>query len=638
MKNKIILLLLSTISISNALLAQSALLNAEKMAATVLFSNPDSLTYSKESNKLARWDYETGVILNAFENLWLQTGEGKYYKYIQKIMDSFICDDGTIRTYNAEEYNLDNIAQGRLCITLYQVTGKEKYKHAADKLREQLRAQPRTTEGGFWHKKKYPYQMWLDGLYMAEPFYAQYEVLFSKNLVDLDDVVNQFVWVEKHSRDEKTGLLYHGWDETKKQKWANSTTGCSANFWGRSVGWYGMALADVIEYIPENYERRKELIAIFQRLALAIKNVQDKNSGVWYQVLDKGSEKGNFLEASASSMFVYALAKGVRLDVLDKKYLEVAKRGYQGILKKFISENANGSINLEKTVSVGSLSDTKDGSFAYYTSEPTRQNDLKGVGPFINASLEIERAVEVETLRATSPQKTVVVDYFFNNEYRKGFDGNLERYHYTLKDRQNSGFSFWGGIFNQLGAKTKSLEVAPTFENLKTADVYIIVDPDTKKETVSPHFMDAASIEEIKKWVNAGGTLVLMANDTGNCEIPKFNTLGTEFGIKFSDKSRNFVKNDKFEQGQFIITNNSILKTTRKIYVKELSILEISKPAESILSEGGDVIIAASKFGKGRVFAIGDPWLYNEYVDGRKLTADFENFKAAKDLAIWLLK
>ncbi len=618
--------------ISSSLSAQKTAPMSVRMAATILNEHPDSLVYLKESKKPANWNYENGVILNAFENLWLQSGDGKYYKYIQKIMDSFIGEDGSIRTYSADEYNIDNIAQGRLCLTLYEVTGKEKYKKAAEKLHDQLLTHPRTNEGGYWHKKKYPYQMWLDGLFMGEPFKAQYSVIF-KEEKNFDDIVNQFIWMEKHARDAKTGLLYHGWDEAKKQSWANPQTGLSKSFWGRADGWYAIALVEVINYLPETFERRKELIAILQRFAPAIANVQDKKSGVWYQVLDKGAEKGNYLEASVSSMFVFALAKGVRLGVLDKKYLAVAEEGYEGILKNFITENADGTVNLEKTVSVGSLSDTKNGTFEYYISEPTRQNDLKGVGPFINASLEIERAKEANI----GAGKTVVVDYFFNNEYRKGFDGKLERFHYTLTDRQNSGFSVWAGIFNQLGAKTKSLEVTPTFENLKLADVYIIVDPDTKKETESPNYMNDASVKEIKKWVEAGGTLMLMANDTANCEIPNFNKLAGAFGIQFSNKNRNFVKNDQFEQGQFIISNNSVLKTTRKIYVKELAVLNITKPAESVLSEGGDVIIATSKFGKGRVLAIGDPWLYNEYVDGRKLPADFENFNAAKDVAKWLL-
>lgn len=614
--------------------AQNTTPMSERMAATILRLHRDSLHYAESIGKPARWNYENGVVLNAIENLWLRTGNGAYFKFIQKNIDAFVREDGTIRTFDMDEFNLDNIPTGRLCLTLYQVTGKEKYKKAADKLREQLRLQPRTLEGGFWHKKKYAYQMWLDGLYMAEPFYAEYAVLF-KEEKNFDDIANQFVYMEKHSRDTKTGLLFHGWDESKKEKWANKNNGCSPMFWGRAMGWYALALVDVLDYFPEMHPRRKELVAILQRLAPAILNVQDTQSGVWYDILDSAGVKGNYLEASASSMFVASLAKGVRQGFLDKKYLTVAQRGYDGILKNFVTENADGSVNLEKTVNASGLGGTpyRDGSYAYYMSEFLRQNDLKGVGPFINASIEIECSKEA----SIGKSKTVFIDYFFNNEYRKGFDGQPERFHYTLNDRQNSGFYGWGSIFNQLGAQTKSLETAPSEAALKAASVYIIVDPDTKKETDAPHFVEAENIEVIKKWVKAGGTLVLMANDTGNCEIPHFNKLAEVFGIQFSDKAINFVKNDKFEQGQFLIDKNPILKTARKIYIKELSVLALTNPAESVLTQGTDVILAISKYGKGRVFAVGDPWFYNEYIDGRKLPADFDNFKAAKDLAGWLL-
>ncbi len=631
---KKILLLALVLSFALHTTAQNTTPMSERMAATILRLHPDSLHYAESIGKSARWNYENGVVLNAIENLWLRTGNGAYFKFIQKNIDAFVHEDGTIRTFDMDEFNLDNIPTGRLCLTLYQVTGKEKYKKAADKLCEQLRLQPRTVEGGFWHKKKYVNQMWLDGLYMAEPFYAEYAVLF-KEEKNFDDIANQFVYMEKHSRDTKTGLLFHGWDESKKEKWANKNNGCSPMFWGRAMGWYALALVDVLDYFPENHPRRKELVSILQRLAPAILNVQDAQFGIWYNILDSAGVKGNYLEASASGMFVASLAKGVRQGFLDKKYLAAAQRGYEGMLKNFVTENADGSINLEKTVNASGLGGTpyRDGSYAYYMSEFLRQNDLKGVGPFINASIEIERAKEAHIGKG----KTVLIDYFFNNEYRKGFDGQQERFHYTLNDRQNSGFYGWGSIFNQLGAQTKSLETAPSEAAFKSASVYIIVDPDTKKETDVPHFVESENIEVIKKWAEAGGTLVLMANDTGNCEIPHFNKLAEVFGIRFSDKAINFVKNDKFEQGQFLINENPILKTARKIYIKELSVLTLTNPAEAVLNQGTDIILATSKYGKGRIFAVGDPWFYNEYIDGRKLPADFDNFKAAKDLARWLL-
>ena len=297
--------------------------------------------------------------------------------------------------------------------------------------------------------------MWLDGLYMVEPFYAEYSALFKED--NWDDITNQFVWMEKHARDEKTGLLHHGWDESKQQKWADPQTGKSPNFWDRAMGWYITALVDVLDYYPKNNPRRAELIAILQRTAEAVVKVQD-TEGVWWQVMNRAGDKGNFQEASGSCMFVYALAKGVRKGYLDKKFTANIEKGYAGILKKFITENPDGSVNLEKTVRVSGLGGKpyRDGSYDYYISETFRQNDLKGVGPFIMASVEMEIAKENNLGKG----KNVLLDYYFNNEYRKGFDGQNERFHYTLDDRRDSGFKLWGDIFNNFGANIQPLEYA----------------------------------------------------------------------------------------------------------------------------------------------------------------------------------
>ena len=245
-------------------------------------------------------------------------------------MDQFIQADGNIRTYDLFEYNIDHVTPGQVVMALYNETKEEKYRKAAELLHEQLVWQPRTKEGGFWHKLRYPYQMWLDGLYMGGPFSAEFAAVFNETK-EFDDVVDQFVWMENHVRDSKTGLLYHAWDESKQQKWADPVTGRAPGFWGRGMGWYGMALVDVLDYLPRDYPRRKELISILQRLAVAVRNYQDPSSGVWYQVLDKGTQPGNYLEASASSMFVYAFAKGTRLGYLDKSYFAAAKKGFEGM-------------------------------------------------------------------------------------------------------------------------------------------------------------------------------------------------------------------------------------------------------------------------------------------------------------------
>src|SRR6185503_1269579 len=316
----------------NSIQAQSPSAS-ERMAATAMTQWQNS--WSTDPARPERWSYEQGVLLKGIESVWLNTGDGKYFNFIQRSIDRFVNDDGTIKTYRLDEYNIDNINEGKLLLTLYRVTEKEKYKKAADLLREQLKTHPRTNEGGFWHKKIYPYQMWLDGLYMGEPFYAEYAATFHEDAV-FDDIAKQFIWMETHSRDAKTGLLYHGWDESKQQRWANKQTGLSPEFWARAIGWYAMALVDTLDYFPENHPQRPALIAILNRLAPAIEKYQQPKSGLWYQILDKPTEKGNYLEASAACMFVYALAKGVRGGYLPDRYLPVAQKGYQGILAQFI--------------------------------------------------------------------------------------------------------------------------------------------------------------------------------------------------------------------------------------------------------------------------------------------------------------
>lgn len=609
---------------------------SQRMADAMLVTHRDSVAYVKEG-KADRWDYETGVLLRGIEGVWNRTADPRYFDFIQRTMDRYVQPDGSIRTYKLDEFNIDHVTPGRALLLLAQQTlpNREKYRKAADLLRQQLAQQPRTKQGGFWHKKRYPNQMWLDGLYMAEPFYAEYSRLF-KQPEAFDDIANQFVWMEQHARDPKTGLLYHGWDESREQRWADPQTGQSPNFWSRAMGWYAMALVDVLDYFPQNHPRRGELVAIFQRLMPAVVKYQDPKEGGWYQVTNRGGQKGNYQEASATGMFVYALAKGVRLGYLNPALLDAAKKGYAGMLKNFISTDATGQIHLEKTVSVSGLGGTpyRDGSYEYYLSEPLRQDDLKGVGPFIMASVEMEIAAE----NAVGKGKTVAVDNHFNREFRKGFDGQMEPFHYTWEDRMHSGFWLWGNTFRELGATLATVGTAPTAASLRGMDVFIVVDPDTPKETAKPTFVTDADVKALTDWVKAGGVLVLMANDTANCEIPRFNRLAGAFGMQFTTKNRNMVQGTNWEQGLVRIPpGTGVFKKTENVYIKELSPLTVEAPAQALVTDGGDVIMATARLGKGTVFAVGDPWLYNEYTDGRRIPARYQNFLAGKELAAWLL-
>jgi unsaturated rhamnogalacturonyl hydrolase len=365
---------------------------SERMASTAMNTLYRDAA-KNESGKPAKWTYDFGVVLKGIEGVWFRTGDRRYFDHIRQGLDYFVNADGTIRTYQLEDYNLDNVLPGRSLLLLYKVTREEKYRKAAGLLREQLRTHPRTSEGGFWHKKIYPSQMWLDGLYMGEPFYAEYAATFHEDGA-FDDIAKQFVLMELHSRDAKTGLLYHGWDESRQQRWADPATGHSPNFWGRAMGWYAMALVDTLEFFPKDHPQRAALLAILKRLAVAIEKYQEPKSGLWYEVLDKGEKKGNYLEASASCMFVYSLAKAVRLGYLPASYFKVAQTGYRGITTRFIETEATGQVNLKGTVSVAGLGGNpyRDGSYEYYLSERVVTNDPKGVGAFLLASNEIEIA------------------------------------------------------------------------------------------------------------------------------------------------------------------------------------------------------------------------------------------------------
>ncbi|WP_034256883.1 glycoside hydrolase family 88/105 protein [Adhaeribacter aquaticus] len=607
---------------------------SEKMAATVMHIWKDSLVM--QPGKPVKWAYDEGVVMEGLTNIWKRTGDARYFKFIQKSMDHFVQKDGSIRRYKLEEYNIDNIKNGRTLLMLYQVTGQEKYYKAATLLREQLKTHPRTNEGGFWHKKIYPYQMWLDGLYMGQPFYAEYAATYNQPDA-FDDIVNQFVYMVNHARDAKTGLLYHGWDESKQQKWANKQTGLSPHFWGRAMGWYGMALVDALENFPENHARRGELVAILNRFASAVETVQDAKSGVWYQILDKPTGKGNYLEASASSMFVYALAKGVRLGWLPQKYEAVAQKGYKGLIKEFVKADESGQVNLDGTVSVAGLGGNpyRDGSYEYYLSEKVVTNDPKGVGAFLLAANEIE----LRAIPKVGLNKTVLLDSYFNNEFKKDASGQLVSYHYKWNELGNNGFSLLGEHIRYMGAKTNELKAAPTAQNLKNASIYIIVDPDTEKETDKPNFVQEQHVKEILSWVKEGGVLMLMANDATNTELDHFNNLAKTFGIEFKKELKNPVTNSQFDMGKVLVpANHEIFKNGRQLYLKEISTLNLKAPAKSILDHKGDVVMAVAKVGKGTVFAVGDPWLYNEYTDGRKLPAEFKNFEAGNELMAWLLK
>ncbi len=342
-----------------------------------------------------RWDYTAGVVLGAIEKVALARDDASMLAYVKTNMDRFVRADGSIEGYKVDEFNIDAVSQGRLLFGLYQRTHDARYKKAAELLRDQLRKQPRTAEGGFWHKQIYPQQMWLDGLYMGEPFYAQYARDFNEPAA-FDDVARQFLLVARHTRDPRTGLMYHGWDAAHAQKWADSATGLSLNFWGRAMGWYMVAVVETLDYLPANHPDRAAIIQTFRDAAEGVERVQDPVTGLWWDVLDQPNRAGNYLEASASSMFAYALAKGARLGYIEPRYRTVATRAFDGIVRNLVRENANGTVSLTNVVAVSGLGGQlradgsyRSGTFEYYVGEPVVTDDYKGVGPLILAALEL---------------------------------------------------------------------------------------------------------------------------------------------------------------------------------------------------------------------------------------------------------
>jgi unsaturated rhamnogalacturonyl hydrolase len=342
-----------------------------------------------------RWHYDVGLVLSGFESVWRKTGDRRYLEYVKANVDRLVGSAGIIKGYEPRDQMLDDVNMGKVLFALLDdakdVADRERYRKALQALRAQLAAQPRTADGGFWHKQIYPHQMWADGVYMASPFLAKFAAVFREPAA-LDDAVKQVLLAETHLRDAKTGLLYHGWDESKTQRWANPATGRSPQLWGRGDGWYAMAVADVLAEMPMNHPKRGAVLGVLRRLARAIANVQDKATGVWWQVLDAGGRPGNFKEASASAMFVYTLGKGMNHGWLDaKQFSRPINNGYAGIMRQFVVTDSPDGIHIKGICKVAGLGGDpyRDGSYDYYVGTEVVSDDPKGVGAFILASAEV---------------------------------------------------------------------------------------------------------------------------------------------------------------------------------------------------------------------------------------------------------
>ena len=358
-------------------------------------STPDAPIWNIESirqGKKPHWNYIDGCMITSLLEIGKISDNTKYFDFAEKFIDYYVFDDGTIRGYDIEKYNLDDLNEGRVLFELYEKTGKEKYRLAIEHQAKQLKDQPRTCTNNFWHKLIYPNQIWLDGLYMAQVFSTKYQKY--KGNKDYSDILMQIKNVRKYMFDEKFGLYYHGLDCSKTIFWADKNTGLSKNFWLRAIGWYTVAMIDIIE-ICDDATVKAEISTIFAELMQSIIRYRDNESKMYYQVVNLGKLDGNYLETSGSSMLAYAMLKGARLNILSSEYATYGKETFDGICSRYLKISENGDLNLSGICLVAGLGPEnnlrRDGSFEYYISEPVVENDAKGVAPFILCYTEILR-------------------------------------------------------------------------------------------------------------------------------------------------------------------------------------------------------------------------------------------------------
>ena len=593
------------------------------------------------------WAYEEGVLLDGVTAMWRVTGDGRLFSYLKAAVDQSVDANGTIHMANggafpAAAHSLDNIEMGRSVLMLYRVLQQPRYYKAVAFLHEQMAQQPKTANGGYWHKQIYPNQMWLDGAYMAEPFMAGYAQEFGVS-GGVDAAADQLLMMSEHMREPGSGLLRHGWDESKQMAWADKQTGLSPEVWARAMGWYSMAVVDVLERMPADDPKRAQLEDDARKTLTAVIHYQDPGSGLWWQVMEKGDQKGNYFETSASCMFVYSIAKAVRLGVLPLSDETSAVRGWAGIQKRFVKPDGT----LTGTVKVAGLGGTpyRSGTYDYYVGEPTGDNDAKGVGAYLLAESEMIQHERAGSLLASARGKVVLGDAWFNSQKRKTPAGNEQLFHYKWSDRANSGYSVWGDMFRQYGMKTEMLEHAPRAADLKGVAVYMIAGPDNLELNPNAHFMDKESADAIVDWVKAGGVLVLMQNDVVRADQVHFNLLSDRFGIHFNPVTKQDEINNSYVNTITPVPagTGGIFTQDFKGLMKQICTITVSEPAKAILTAHGtdaegSVVMAVAHVGRGLVYANVDPWVYNEYTDGRKNPLGEQNFAAGEQLTRWIVQ
>ncbi|MGH9604406.1 MAG: glycoside hydrolase family 88 protein [Terracidiphilus sp.] len=515
-----------------------------------------------------------GVLLDGIQAVWLNTVDRSDYDYIKRTVDSLVGPNGSIESSG---HPLDDIALGRSLLLLYGVTLNKRYFNAASALYAQIHSRPLDTP---------------EAMAEAEPFLAEYALTFHQ-LEAFSEIGARFVRLQTPAR------------------FGSSRSGAADDDSARRMGWEMAALVDTLPYFPKDDPGRTQLITILNRDAAAAARNQDAKTGLWDQAPAKPGAAVNPPVAAASNLFVYALANGVRRGYLPERYDAVAERAYKA------------AVNYIATTGPG-------GSFAL-----SRSSDPETVGAFILASTEAEHIQSAKLGRGDM----VMVDAWFNSQKRADPTGREVYFHYKWDDQSNPGYSLWGHIFRNFGVRTTTLYAEPTFENLKQAQVYIVASPDNLDTNPRAHFPDAEDAAQIAKWVKAGGVFVIMENDPSLADQTHFNLISEKFGMHFNSVLRMHVVGADHAMGKFQLDGNGpIFHHPHTVFVKDVCTISVKPPAVPVYTHDGDIFMAVAKYGKGTVYAMVDPWFYNEYTNGLKLPAMYENYAAGVELARWILE
>ena len=568
--------------------------------------------FSDTAGGPAEWIGEKADFLAGVQAVWRNSADRRDFICIQQSVDPVIGADGSLSSKRGGNQLVD-LEMARQLMLLYRVTLKERYFNAATAVYQSLQRQQRNASGGFSWSKGEPNVMTLSD-FEAEPFYAEYAHTFHHPEA-FADIAKQFVLMQEHARDPKTGLLSYRWDESKQAPWADKNTGRDRG--GSSAAGmasYMAALVDTIPFFPGEDAGRTQLIAILNEGASAVTRSQDGKSSV----LDEAARANG--TSPAACLLVYALAKGVRRGYLPERYDDAAQRAYNAIVSNFVKNGADGAVMFTGSSARDHLEDGEEPS---------------AVGAFLLASTEIENVKNAKVGRGDN----VMVDGWFNSQKRMDATGQEIYFHYKWDEESNPGYSLWGHAFRNFGARTRALYAEPTLEDLKPAQIYIIASPDNLSVNPQAHFANETDAKEIAKWVRAGGVLAIMENDPSLADQEHFNVISEKFGIHFNSVLRMHVVGRDFAMGRFYIDGKGpIFHHPHTAYVKDVCTISVKPPAVPVYRHDKDIFMAEAKYGRGTVYAMVDPWFYNEYTNGLKLPAEYENYAAGVELARWLLE